>query len=85
MNANELADELKYFHETLCDTGAINAVISGLKVKQIETMLRQQQAEIEALTTQFVRVADENNRLKDQIIMLKKGKVEYGYDTTKTS
>ena len=46
---------------------------------------RQQQAEIEALTTQFVRVADENNRLKDQIEMLKKGKVEYGYDTTKTS
>ena len=52
MNANELADELKYFHETLCDTGAINAVISGLKVKQIETMLRQQQAEIEALKLQ---------------------------------
>jgi len=53
MNANELADELKYFHETLCDTGAINAVISGLKVKQIETMLRQQQAEIEALKKQL--------------------------------
>ena len=56
--------------------------------KDYETLkkkCRQQQAEIEALTTQFVRVADQNNRLKDQIEMLKKGKVEYGYDTTKTS
>ena len=71
MNANELAD----LNEWSCCAHS----------KEVSAMLRQQQAEIEALTTQFVRVADENNRLKDQIIMLKKGKVEYGYDTTKTS
>ena len=77
MNANELADELN----KCVKDGSTDLVC----VEQAATMLRQQQAEIEALTTQFVRVADENNRLKDQIIMLTKGKVEYGYDTTKTS
>ena len=75
MNVNELADKLKLFWHTENDD----------LFEQAATMLRQQQAEIEALTTQFVRVADQNNRLKDQIEMLKKGKVEYGYDTTKTS
>ena len=77
MNANELADEL---NECVKD-GSTDLVC----VEQAATMLRQQQAEIEVLTTQFVRVADQNNRLKDQIEMLTKGKVEYGYDTTKTS
>ena len=72
MTANELADEL-------------NRKCTGRLVGLAAIKLRQQQTEIEALTTQFVRVADENNRLKDQIIMLTKGKVEYGYDTTKTS
>jgi septal ring factor EnvC (AmiA/AmiB activator) len=72
MSANELADKLENWR-------------SPDDLKQAATMLRQQQAEIEALTTQFVRVADENNRLKDKIEMLTKGKVEYGYDTTKTS
>lgn len=78
MNANELADDLDNANgfQYLAQLGLAS---------QAATMLRQQQAQIEALTTQFVRVADENNRLKDQIIMLKKGKVEYGYDTTKTS
>ena len=75
MNVNELADKLKLFWHTENDD----------LFEQAATMLRQQQAEIEALTTQFVRVADQNNRLKDQVEMLKKGKVEYGYDTTKTS
>ena len=75
MNVNELADKLKLFWHTENDD----------LFEQAATMLRQQQAEIEALTTQFVRVADQNNRLKDQIEMLTKGKVEYGYDTTKTS
>ena len=77
MNANELADKL----ENTISLG----YPSKMESQEVIAMLRQQQAEIEALTTQFVRVADENNRLKDQIIMLKKGKVEYGYDTTKTS
>jgi cell division protein FtsB len=75
MNAYELAD--------IVDKWAYSE--SAEYLTDAATMLRQQQAEIEALTTQFVRVADENNRLKDQIIMLTKGKVEYGYDTTKTS
>ena len=80
MNANELANELEY----AC--GIAEPRITMMKrMKQAATMLRQQQTEIEALTTQFVRVADQNNRLKDQIEMLTKGKVEYGYDTTKTS
>lgn len=75
MNANELADELKYFHETLCDTGAINAVISGLKVKQIETMLRQQQAEIEALKWAV------NHREQDvDALKTKLNDVKYKYD-----
>ena len=74
MNANELAD---YIED--------NDLIGTSTIREIATMLRQQQAEIEVLTTQFVRVADQNNRLKDQIEMLTKGKVEYGYDTTKTS
>ena len=77
MNANELADELN----KCVKDGSTDLVC----VEQAATMLRQQQAEIEVLTTQFVRVADQNNRLKDQIEMLTKGKVEYGYDTTKTS
>ena len=69
MNANELADGINSPFNACC----------------YRDKCRQQQAEIEALTTQFVRVADENNRLKDKIEMLTKGKVEYGYDTTKTS
>lgn len=78
MNANELADEL----EKVID---VRHYASEVLRKEVIKTLRQQQAEIEALTAQFVRVADQNNRLKDQIEMLKKGKVEYGYDTTKTS
>ena len=66
-------------------TEILELLDKGYVVSGTADLIRQQQAEIEALTTQFVRVADENNRLKDQIIMLTKGKVEYGYDTTKTS
>ena len=74
MNADDSADmvEKEPYH-------------TNLNRSTIAYFIRQQQAEIEALTTQFVRVADQNNRLKDQVEMLKKGKVEYGYDTTKTS
>jgi uncharacterized protein YdcH (DUF465 family) len=74
MNANELDDLIGHLE---------NAKYVG--ASKAATMLRQQQDEIAKLTTQFVRVADENNRLKDKIEMLTKGKVEYVYDTTKTS
>ena len=47
MNANELADKLNQFGE--------GAVFASIKLTDVATMLRQQQAEIEALKAHLVK------------------------------
>ena len=66
MNANELADKLSQFGE--------GAVFANVKLTDVATMLRQQQAEIEALKSELDRAVElytdkaiENETLKKEL------------------
>ena len=58
MNANELADKLEYRYEQDCEDG-----LDDLILKNSATMLRQQQAEIEALRMMLANRNDALDRL----------------------
>jgi len=63
MNANELADELDYCYgkEYPCPVS-----------KEAATMLRQQQAEINALKRNCINYLKDNTRLSDQLLLAQK-------------
>jgi len=60
MNANELADVLD-------KTGWYKRFTEWDLLDEAATMLRKQQAEIYSIKGMFVKLADENNKLKDEL------------------
>ena len=66
MNANELADELE-------NKDRLWNVDEKLMIETC-AMLRQQQAEIEALKRDCINYLKDNTRLADEILLLKKDK-----------
>ena len=64
MNANELADKLSQFGE--------GAAFANVKLTDVATMLRQQQAEIERLTMLCECMTTECNKRGNEIEALKK-------------
>jgi hypothetical protein len=59
MNANELADKLSQFGE--------GAVFAGIKLTDVATMLRQQQAEIDELKVTIGKITISSNLTDEEI------------------